>query len=148
MEKEAVYVVELLRELVEKHQNLSPNKAFHFTPKTENVVIVADPFHLENALNNVLDNAVKYGGETIDVKIFAEEQKLKIKIRDDGSSLTPSQAEQIFEKFYRVPSGNIHNTKGFGIGLYYTRQIIEKHGGEVKAITNGTTVFEISLPNE
>lgn len=148
LQKEQVSVVDLLKELVEKHQNLSPGKTFRFKSQFETLTIMADPFHLENALNNVLDNAVKYGGEIIAVEIFTEEQKLKIMIRDDGKKLTTSQAEQIFEKFYRVPSGNVHNIKGFGIGLYYTRQIIQKHKGEIKVNIDGSTEFQISLPHE
>lgn len=147
LEKSEINVVRLLNGLVEKHMNLSPNKNFHFKAVNENTVIFVDPFLLDNALNNVLDNAIKYGGENIEVEIFTKADKLRIKISDDGNSLTKDQAEQIFEKFYRVSSGNIHDIKGFGIGLYYTRQIIEKHGGEIKVNTDVSTVFEIILPN-
>ncbi len=148
LEKEKVNVSRLLSELVEKHKNLSQEKSFSFKNGKENIIILADPFHLENALNNILDNAVKYGGDIVEVDLLAEGEKVRIKIEDSGNSLSGNHAEQIFEKFYRVPSGNIHNVKGFGIGLYYTKQIVEKHGGEILVFTDGSTKFEILLPHE
>ena len=107
---------------------------------------MADPFHLENALNNILDNAVKYGGEKINILISSENEKLVISIADSGHGLGKSEAAQVFEKFYRVPKGNTHDVKGFGIGLYYTKKIIEKHGGSISVEIRKHTNFIIELP--
>ena len=148
LQKEELNVGSLLEELVEKHQNLAPEKTFSFFSEAPEMFLKADAFHLENALNNILDNAVKYGGDKIEVQVKTENDLLKITITDDGKSLTKTEAEQLFEKFYRVPKGNLHNIKGYGIGLYYTKKIIEKHGGTIKLNLNGATSFIIRLPHE
>lgn len=70
-------------------------------------------------------------------------------IADNGGGITKNQQELLFDKFYRIPKGNTHNVKGFGIGLYYCKQIIEKHGGKIGIVTNKSeTIFKIELPNE
>ena len=71
-----------------------------------------------------------------------------INISDNGTSLNKSSKDQIFEKFYRVPKGNKHDVKGFGIGLYYTKSIIEKHNGTINLdLNNKLTTFKIEFPN-
>ena len=147
LNKEEVSVIELLHTLIKKHQSLAPQKEFIFESLRENIWINADIFHLENALNNILDNAVKYGGNLIKVAVEAKNREILIKIADNGNELNSAQAKQIFEKFYRVPKGNTHNVKGFGIGLYYTKKIIEKHGGTISVVINGNTNFIITIPN-
>lgn len=144
---EEVSLVPLLSDLLEKHRQLAIYKEFRFSADS-GIVVHADPFHLENALNNILDNAVKYGGELIEVVVRSQNQVVKIDIRDNGRSLTKEHADHIFEKFYRVPSGNRHDTKGFGIGLYYTRKVIEKHGGKIELKLDNKTSFKISIPKD
>jgi two-component system phosphate regulon sensor histidine kinase PhoR len=107
-----------------------------------------DVFHFENALNNIIDNAVKYGGEEISVTIEKKEGNVEIQISDSGNELTDEHKKYLFEKFYRVPKGNTHDVKGFGIGLYYAKQIIEKHGGTIDLHLNKLTTFKIVLPND
>ena len=106
---------------------------------------MADAFHLENALNNILDNAVKYGGDKITTNITTANNHVRISIKDDGKNLTSTQAKQIFEKFYRVSKGNRHDVKGFGIGLYYTKKIIEGHNGSIEVVLKDSTNFIITL---
>ncbi|MCM4157768.1 HAMP domain-containing sensor histidine kinase [Gramella sp. AN32] len=146
MNREELSIALLLKELIAKHKDLAPDKNFHFEQNLKNVWIMADPFHLENALNNILDNAVKYGGETINILLSSENEKLIISIADSGHGLGKSEAAQVFEKFYRVPKGNTHDVKGFGIGLYYTKKIIEKHGGSISVDIRKHTNFIIELP--
>lgn len=148
LKKKEVPVVRMLEDLVEKHRNLAPHKTFDFSAEQKNVMIMADAFHLENSINNILDNAVKYGGDKIDIAISSDNGLMKIAINDNGKDLTKAQAEQIFEKFYRVPKGNTHDIKGFGIGLYYTKNIIEKHGGNITVNLNRKTCFHITLPRD
>ena len=76
--------------------------------------------------------------------------KVIILIKDDGNGIHKNQKDKVFEQFYRIPTGNTHNVKGFGIGLYYTKSIIEKHGGNVNIVydKNNNTLFQIELPNE
>ena len=147
LKKEPIDMLVLLQNLINKHRSLAPQKGFLLNGFGQNLILSADPFYLENALNNILDNAVKYGGDQINVSLTAENRTVLIKISDNGKTLTPAQARQVFEKFYRVPKGNTHDVKGFGIGLYYTKKIIEKHGGSVEVSTNEGTTFKIILPN-
>ena len=73
----------------------------------------------------------------------------EISVADDGNGLDKNQQERIFDKFYRIPRGNRHDVKGFGIGLYYTKKIVEKHGGSIGSNSAvGNTSFKITLPNE
>lgn len=148
LEKEPVDLVALLQELVQKHQNLAPEKELIFQNEKSSITASVDIFHFENAINNILDNAVKYGGEKIEAKITSEAKQVRIQISDNGNSLNKAQEAKVFEKFYRVPKGNLHNVKGFGIGLYYTKKIVEKHGGSIVLDLKETTQFKINLPNE
>jgi len=146
LKKEEVPLVRMLSDLIERHQNLARDKKFSISAEEHEILLMADPFHLENALNNILDNAVKYGGDKIQVVVSSEKELVKIKVSDNGNSLTTPQAEQIFDKFYRVPKGNTHDVKGFGIGLFYTKNIIEKHSGSIELLLNNKTNFHITIP--
>ncbi len=149
LNKNEVDIIELIRTLVEKH-NMSVNvKQIVFNTSKDSIIGNVDSFHFENAINNIIDNAVKYGGNKISVSISSDNNKLEILISDNGNTLTKINKDKIFEKFYRVSKGNTHDVKGFGIGLYYTKKIIEKHKGTISLnLKNNLTTFKISLPNE
>ncbi|MGB0895957.1 MAG: sensor histidine kinase [Flavobacteriaceae bacterium] len=137
----------LLHTLVEKHQLQAQDKVIGITTSAKNIYADVDVFHIENALNNIIDNAIKYGGNTIELSLDDNETSVLISISDDGTSLTKTEQNKIFEKFYRVPQGNQHDVKGYGIGLYYTKTIIEKHQGSIALTLSSTaTVFNIILP--
>lgn len=109
-----------------------------------------DEVHISNVINNLLDNAIKYSPSKLDVGIATEsdDKYCIIKIKDQGIGMEKSVLESIFEPFYRVPTGNIHNVKGFGLGLSYVKKIVEAHGGKVKVESKyelGST-FTIILP--
>lgn len=112
--------------------------------------VLADKHHLCNVIANVLDNAVKYsqGEPHIIIKTCNEENKLDISISDYGIGMSKDEQKKVFDKFYRAQSGNIHNTKGFGLGLSYSKEIIEMHKGCITLSSEkgvGTTV-KILLP--
>jgi two-component system phosphate regulon sensor histidine kinase PhoR len=110
---------------------------------------MVDVFHFENAISNLIDNAVKYGGEKIEIHTTSILNSVEISIADTGNGIEKNQQEKIFDKFYRVPKGNTHDVKGFGIGLYYSKKIIEKHNGSISLnLSNRLTTFKITLPNE
>ena len=90
-----------------------------------------DRHHMLNVINNILDNALKYSGQAPKIKVASENQngKIKLSVKDNGIGLMSDQTKKIFDKFYRVPTGNIHNVKGFGLGLSYAKNIIEAHKG-------------------
>ncbi len=148
LEKQEVYLAPVLKSLLQKYRGLAPHKSFHFEADREDIKILGDPFHLENAFSNILDNAVKYGGDEIRVKVNFEAGKVIVLISDNGNTLTKAEASQIYEKFYRVPKGNTHDVKGFGIGLYYTKQIVERHDGNIRVEVNKDTTFIVELPYE
>jgi two-component system phosphate regulon sensor histidine kinase PhoR len=148
LQLESVNLNALLKQLVEKHGFQHKDKSIVLKPSEVEITIHVDAFHFENAINNILDNALKYGGSEIDISSEVLRDSVEILISDSGSSLTKGQKEQVFDKFYRVPKGNQHDVKGFGIGLYYTKKIIEKHHGEIELILKPNhTTFKISLPN-
>lgn len=144
---ERLNLVELLRNAANKEAFMSENKQLTFESSEEEIWGNIDKFHFENAINNIVDNALKYGGNEITISVGRHQQSVLIKISDSGNSLTDTHKKQIFEKFYRVPKGNTHDVKGFGIGLYYTKTIIEKHQGSIVLETNGHTTFKIMLPH-
>lgn len=148
LNKEKLDVSNLLSTLVNHFKMQYENKTFVFNEAVETNDIFADAFHIENALNNILDNAVKYGGNTIKIGLKQHNTFITITISDNGNNLKKASKDKIFEKFYRVPKGNTHDVKGFGIGLYYTKTIIEKHNGSIKVyVGNNKTTFKIELPN-
>ena len=97
--------------------------------------ILADEVHFTNLINNLLDNAVKYSKENPVIKIFTSNvsNQLRIKIEDNGIGMSKETLSRIFEKFYRAHTGNLHNVKGFGLGLSYVKTIVKSHHGKIKA---------------
>ena len=140
-------LVELLQKASQKEAFSVGEKTISFSASEEQIDYPIDVFHFENAINNIVDNAIKYGGGDISVKIQKNKDAIQISISDSGNSLTDAHKKQIFEKFYRVPKGNTHDVKGFGIGLYYSKKIIEKHRGTIGVSIKPTTQFNISLPH-
>lgn len=148
LQKESTNIVDLISRIVKKHELLT-NKSISFSTNTDAKVLEIDLFHFENAISNLVDNAVKYGGDNIEINLNSVLNTTEISVADDGNGIEKNQQERIFDKFYRVPKGNTHDVKGFGIGLYYTKRIIEKHEGSISIQSNtGNTVFKISLSNE
>jgi len=140
-------LVELLQKAIKKETFTLENKTITFENSEELINYSIDVFHFENAINNIIDNALKYGGDKISVGIKGLQNHVEITISDNGTSLSEAHKKQIFEKFYRVPTGNTHDVKGFGIGLYYSKQIIEKHKGSLSLNISSLTTFKIILPN-
>jgi two-component system phosphate regulon sensor histidine kinase PhoR len=146
LKKETVDIANILQLIVEKHKMQTKNKEIHFKTSSETVFTKVDNFHFENAINNIIDNAIKYGGDSITMAILEQDNTIDISITDNGNTLTQANVNQIFEKFYRVPKGNTHDIKGFGIGLYYTKKIIEKHDGSITVHLKNDTTFKVIIP--
>lgn len=146
LRKEPVNLTQLLSTMVEKYKMLAGDKQIAFLTPTKDVIIEADPFHLENALSNLVDNAIKYGGNEVQVILAQLGTRAQVIVQDNGGFIEKSQKERVFDKFYRIPTGNQHDVKGFGIGLYYTRKIIEKHGGSIDLVLKPQlTSFEVAF---
>ena len=112
--------------------------------------ISLDEVHISNVLNNLVDNAVKYSptNPKVEIKAREQDQGIVIEVKDQGMGMPKEALSNIFDAFYRVPTGNVHNVKGFGLGLSYVKKIVEAHGGKVNVkskLGEGST-FEIYLP--
>lgn len=142
---EQLDLVFLLQNIIEKYKMISTKK-IEFCSNFKEKIIQGDLFYLENAFSNLIDNAIKYGGDNIEINLFLENNIINIDVKDDGKGISKAESKIIFEKFYRISRGNIHNIKGYGIGLYYTKTIIEKHYGTLELLKTTETVFRCSLP--
>ena len=119
--------------------NFSQQAALHeFSFKSEikgdSFLIMGDAYHIENAISSLLDNAIKYSGDQIDINLLAFENdgKLLIRIVDKGIGMAQEDVKKIFEKYYRVVDGDLHNVKGHGLGLHYVKRIVHLHKGKIK----------------
>jgi two-component system phosphate regulon sensor histidine kinase PhoR len=130
LKKESLDPKPVLTQLVQKFRTLAPEKEISLLLPSSSMPIEADPFHFEQVISNLLDNAVKYGGSQIQLKL-SQDLGHQICVEDNGGMLLPEQEKLIFDQFYRIPKGDLHDVKGFGIGLYYVKKIMEKHGGKV-----------------
>ena len=150
LDKQPINLGTLIEDTIEKYKIINTEKVFNFNNSVSNTILNLDKFHFENAIGNILDNAIKYGGNTINIDLISEKSSIIILIKDNGNGISKAQKEKVFEQFYRIPTGNTHNVKGFGIGLYYTKKIIEKHGGDINIIydKNNNTMFKIELLDE
>ncbi len=116
----------------------------------EKDLIMADEVHFTNLINNLLDNAVKYSKEDLYIKLSTKNagNQFKIIIEDNGIGMNKETLNKIFEKFYRAHTGNVHNVKGFGLGLSYVKTMIDAHRGTIKAesVLGKGSNFCISVP--
>lgn len=116
----------------------------------KNPNIKIDEAHIFNMISNLLDNAIKYSDDNPEIKVKTSDDdgQLRILISDNGIGIRKDDIRRIFDKFYRVPTGNIHNVKGFGLGLSYVKKIVDEHNGSITVHSqiNKGTCFDISLP--
>lgn len=114
--------------------------------------IEADPFHLSHIINNLLDNAVKYSNEhpRIHLKAWSQNGSVLITVMDNGIGMSKDAVKKIFDKFYRVPTGNVHDVKGFGLGLAYVKTMLEAHNGEISVSSElgKGSIFTLKLPRK
>lgn len=132
LHKEVIELIPLVEKVAGSFLHVKRKFVFNFDP--DSIFIFADQVHLTNALYSLLDNAIKYSADDsgIELSVSSKESMASIVIRDEGLGMERNQQKKIFNKFHRVPTGNIHNVKGFGLGLFYVRRVVERHGWRIK----------------
>lgn len=150
LHKERCQLNELLPVLIEQHKLKAKKEVeviLNISPS--DVSVRADRTHLTHILSNLLDNAIKYSPTVAKITIdcISDDEKVLISIADQGIGISKDKLSNIFDKFYRVPNGDIHNVKGYGLGLYYVKTMVEKHGGTIRAesILGKGSRFEITF---
>lgn len=130
-----VNLSELLQKSVQsfKLKAEQQNAIINFTTENSSTCIYGDEYSLSNTFNNIIDNALKYSKENckLNIQINESSDKIKIHFTDNGIGINKNDLQKIFDKFYRINKGNLHDVKGFGLGLSYCKLIIEQHGGSI-----------------
>ncbi len=142
---------ELLKKVIAQLEPLLHKKAgvVEWDLDEENSSILADEENLYLSFFNIINNAIKYASQPkIIISTVKNSHKYTISIKDNGAGIEPSEYKKIFKKFYRVQNGNVHNTKGLGLGLYFTKKVIDGHNGkiDVQSLPGIGTEFKIELP--
>ncbi len=138
---------------IARQQGLAAKKQIEFDIQTDpdELVVYFDRMHLANILNNLIGNSIKYSGESVKITIksfYINGKDIQISVEDNGIGIDPEKQKNIFDKFYRVPTGNKHQVKGYGLGLFYVKETLERSGGSVyiKSKPGKGSVFTIYIP--
>lgn len=150
LKKEPLELNKILSEIVNGESLKLKNGYIHFKPLTENVVINADKIHFINVFTNMIDNAVKYAKDIVEIDLECQQNNnnIIISLHDKGIGIDKENQKKLFDKFYRVSTGDVHDVKGFGLGLYYVKNICTAHGWQINVqseIGKGTS-FIIHIP--
>ncbi|MEO1259336.1 MAG: HAMP domain-containing sensor histidine kinase [Bacteroidota bacterium] len=148
LNKEEIDLHQLLKSIIDstRLQVEKSGGTIHADLRANNPVIEADKLHLTNILHNLLDNAIKYCKKVPYIAVRTETRrdgKFLLQIEDQGIGIEKENVAKLFDKFYRVPTGNVHNVKGFGLGLFYTKNVCDTHGWKISVNSEpgkGTTV--------
>ncbi|HUX58768.1 MAG TPA: HAMP domain-containing sensor histidine kinase [Bacteroidales bacterium] len=152
LDKKLVSIEEIINDIVESFisgggNGATINEKYNFSGTKVDLDIV----YFTTLINNLLSNAVKYSDKVpvINIEGSALEDKIYIKISDNGIGINKTDQKHVFDKFYRASTGNIHKFKGLGLGLYYVKKIAEAHGGDVtvSSKTGKGSIFTVTLPN-
>jgi two-component system, OmpR family, phosphate regulon sensor histidine kinase PhoR len=147
-----VHLHEMLGQVLENYQLQleSRNGQVQTLFNAKNDLISVDEVHFSNLLSNLIDNAIKYSNENILIKVstHSTSKLLLIRIEDNGIGMSKETVKRIFEKFYRAHTGNLHNVKGFGLGMSYVKTVIDAHKGKmrVESTLGKGSVFTIEVP--
>lgn len=130
--------------------NATKTISFSIDVSTEDLTIKADKLHFGNVISNLVENAIKYSRDNVEIKLAAYRtgSKIIISVSDNGIGIPHGSLDKVFDKFYRVSTGNIHDTKGYGLGLFYVKTITDKHGWkiEVESTVGKGSCFKIIIP--
>lgn len=152
LKKERIDVHQLLEEAIRNNAVALHEKqgTIEIEPLAEKREVTADKLHLTNVFNNLLDNAIKYCKDNplIKIRTLNANNGITVEVHDNGIGITKENQKRVFQKFFRVHTGNVHDVKGFGLGLSYAKTIVEAHGGSIRLLSEcgkGST-FSVYLP--
>lgn len=152
LKKSSISVHRIIMEVTNHFSAIINTKEIKVELLAENDIIIADEHHFTNVIYNLIDNAIKYSPSKVNIKLRTTTKKdeLIIAIEDKGVGLTSEQSKHIFDKFYRVSTGDVHDVKGFGIGLSYVKLIVNESGGSIKveSILGKGSKFIMKFKNE
>jgi len=150
LNRELVCLNDIVNNCIHQYQpQLQAKNATLTTKLSDDLYIMGDMVNIGNVVANLLDNAIKYGIEHPVINIDAQIIKdwINISVSNEGSDIPAEYRDKVFDRFFRVPSGNTHNVKGYGLGLSYAQDVIQQHGGSLKLTSiSKTTTFTIKLP--
>jgi two-component system, OmpR family, phosphate regulon sensor histidine kinase PhoR len=152
LRKEETHLHEMLDQVLDNYQLQLQNKNGQVNKlyNAKNDLAAVDPVHFGNLLSNLVDNAIKYSKETIELKIstHSTNKQLIIRIEDNGIGMSKETVKRVFEKFYRAHTGNLHNVKGFGLGMSYVKTVIDAHKGKIRveSTVGKGSAFTIEIP--
>ena len=150
--KKQVDVKPLLINVIHDFGQIAELMNFEFSGDLEgdSYIVIGDLYHLENTINSLLENSKKYSKDSVQIRLRAYKTKknLVIEIKDNGIGMAPAELKKIFQKYYRVSQGDLHDVKGYGLGLNYVKRIVHLHKGkvEVESTVNQGSIFTIKIP--
>jgi signal transduction histidine kinase len=125
------------------------NAIVNYSYEGDGFTATVDKLHIQGVLINILDNSLKYAGVSpeINVSVKALNGHVQVSIADNGPGISPEYLHKVFEQFFRIPTGNEHNIKGYGLGLSYAKQVMEQHGGSISAsnLPGGGCIFTLTF---
>lgn len=153
LRRETLELLPLLEEIAARFRMKGRGRAtIEVETEGADLKVAADRFHLTHALDNLVDNALKYSRGKVRIRFSARRtaKGIELRVADNGIGIDRTAQTHIFEKFYRVPTGDRHDVKGFGLGLYYVRLIARRHGGEitVESAPGSGSTFILTLPDD
>ena len=134
-----IRLAEVFGQLKQQYSLNAPKPVeFQINMDPKDIILTADKTHFYNILSNLIENAIKYSGESVKIILSAKQNddQTCICVKDNGIGIPASSLPKIFDRFYRVPKGDIHDVKGYGLGLYYVRTIVEKHDWNIEVQSN------------
>ena len=150
LNKEKIDLEQMLEIVVQTFEVKGNTFTYHINPYNIKTTVNADRTHIKNVLYNLVDNAIKYVPDNLHLEfsLTTDENYIMLAVADNGAGIEERHLPRIFEKFYRITTSNLPSVKGFGLGLFYVKKIIEQHGGTIKVESeiNKGTAFMIQLP--
>ncbi len=151
LHKTPVELGSVAKEAIESFRFQAALKGINFTLHSEdNLVVSGHESHLLQMIYNLIDNAMKYasGGPEVTIQLTGTDEKVTVAVCDKGPGIPEAHQKKIFDKFYRLPSGNVHNVKGYGLGLHYVKGVVKAHGGRItlESSPGKGACFIIKLP--